>query len=125
MKIIQHLSEHKLFKVLAVIWTITILYLCLSDSPNVPNFKLPFKDKIVHFSFYFMFVFLWVKSFENKTFKKGLIVLFLAILLGISIEFLQENFTVHRTYDNYDILANTLGGLFSFLLVIKFHLIKN
>lgn len=72
-----------------------------------------------------MFVFLWVKSIENKTFKKGLIVFFLAILLGISIEFLQENFTVHRTYDNYDILANTLGGLLSFLLVIKFHLIKN
>jgi len=95
------------------------------DAPNVPIINIPFKDKIVHFSFYFIFVFLWVKSIENKTFKKSLIVLLLAILLGICIEFLQENCTAHRTYDNYDILANSIGGFLSFLFVNKLLQIKN
>ena len=48
------------------------------------------------------------------------LILFLALILGITIEFLQENFTQNRTFDWYDILANSLGALASFIYVKKF-----
>ena len=94
-----------------------MIYLCLIEAPKVPRFQIPFKDKIVHFGFYFGFVYLWVKSFKNTSFTKSLLVLILGILLGIIIEFLQENFTKSRAFDSYDILAKSIGALLSFIFV--------
>ena len=99
--------------------------MCLDDSPNVPKINFQYKDKVVHFIFYFVFVFFWTKSLKNKNLSYLLIILFLAVITGITIEFLQENFTIHRTFDWYDILANFLGALASFICVKKFYAIKN
>ena len=49
----------------------------------------------------------------------------MAVILGIAIEFLQENFTHNRTFDWYDILANSIGAIVSFIYVKKFYAIKN
>jgi VanZ family protein len=116
--------EHNLYKFFAISWTLIILYLCLDDAPNVPNFNFPNKDKLVHFIFYFVFVFIWSKSIIHKDLKKVLLILGFAIFLGCTIEVLQENFTLHRSFDWYDILANTIGAMVSFILVIKFYQIK-
>lgn len=125
MKHTLNLLEHKLFKVLAVSWTFLIFYFCLQESPNVPKFSLPNKDKVVHFIFYFVFVYLWTKSLKNKNWKAIVIVLVLALVIGITIEFLQENLTQNRTFDGYDILANSIGAITSFFYVKKFYAIKN
>ncbi len=116
---------HNLFKILAFLWTLLIFYLCLDDSPNVPKINIQYKDKVVHFIFYFVFVYFWTKSIKNKNLNYLLMVLFLAITTGITIEFLQENYTSHRTFDWYDILANTLGAIACFIYVKKFYAIKN
>lgn len=120
MKIIQHLSEHNLYKVLAVFWTIIIFYFCLEEAPKVPKITFQYKDKVVHFIFYFTFVLLWTKSLKYKPLKHVLMVLFLGIIMGITIELLQENFTLNRTFDWFDILANTIGAVASFTYVKKF-----
>ena len=120
MKITQHLSGHNLFRVVALLWTIAMIYLCLIESVKVPKFQIPFRDKIVHFSFYFGFMYLWARSFKNTSFTKNLQDLILGILLGITIEFLQDNFTKTRAFDIYDILANTIGALIGFIFVNKF-----
>ncbi len=125
MKITQHLLEHNLYKIFAVIWTLLIVYLCLDDAPNVPNISFPNKDKLVHFIFYFIFVFSWIKSKKNSTFDYLLVILCLGLLLGILIEVLQENFTKNRTFDWFDILANSIGAFASFFLIKKFYKIKN
>jgi VanZ family protein len=117
--------EYKLFKILAFFWTLLIFYLCLDDSPSIPKINFQYKDKVVHFIFYFVFVYFWTKSLKNKTFNFVIIILFLAIITGITIEFLQENFTNHRTFDWYDILANSVGAVASFIYVKKFYVIKN
>lgn len=119
-KLTQHLSEHNLYKIFAVSWTILIFYLCLEESPKVPNIPFEYKDKVVHFTFYLIFVFLWTKSLPYKSLQHLVRVLFLAIAIGILIEVLQENFTLHRTFDWLDILANTLGAITSFTYVKKF-----
>lgn len=99
--------------------------MCLDDSPNVPKITFQYKDKVVHFIFYFVFVYFWAKSLKNIRFNYTVIILVLALLLGITIEFLQENFTINRTFDWYDILANSLGAIASFMFVNKCCTIKN
>lgn len=99
--------------------------MCLDDAPNVPNYSIPNKDKLVHFIFYFIFVFLWIKSKKNSTFNFTLIVLCSGLLLGVIIEVSQENFTKSRTFDWFDILANSIGAFASFFLTKKFYKIKN
>ena len=125
MKHTHHLLEHNLFKILAFFWTLLIFYLCLDDLPSVPKINFQYKDKVVHFIFYFGFVYFWTKSLKNISFNYILIILVLALIMGISIEFLQENFTLHRTFDWYDILANSIGAMASFIYVKKFYAIKN
>ena len=125
MKLTHHLLVHNLFRFLAFIWTLLIFYLCLDDSPNLPKFTFQYKDKVVHFIFYFLFVYFWAKSLKNKSLNYILIILFLAVSLGAIIEFMQENFTQNRTFDWYDILANSIGAIASFIYVKKFYAIKN
>lgn len=124
MKITQYLLEHNLYKIIAVFWTLLIVYLCLDDAPNIPKFTFHYKDKIVHFIFYFVFVYFWTKSLKNKNENSIVIILFFALVIGVSIEFLQENFTDNRTFDWYDILANSIGAIASFMYVKKFNAIK-
>lgn len=72
------------------------------------------KDKIVHFIFYFLFVYLWSKAFNNK---KNFLILCIAISYGIIIEILQEVVTQSRNFDYFDILANTIGAVTAFFIL--------
>lgn len=121
MKLTRLLSELNFYKIFAFIWTGIIFYLCLDDAPNVPKLSFPFKDKVVHFIFYFVWVFTWSKSIRNSAIKLYVVILIGAILMGICIEFMQENCTMHRTFDYYDILANTLGALSAFIFFVTFY----
>jgi VanZ family protein len=124
-KITRHLSEHNLFKTIAVIWTLLIFYLCLNDASDLPTVSIKNIDKIIHFVFYFVFVFLWIKSIKPISMYYFLIVVVIAIIIGISIEFLQEKFTQNRIFDWYDIIANSLGAITSFILVKSSQSIQN
>ncbi|VXB16513.1 conserved membrane hypothetical protein [Flavobacterium sp. 9AF] len=118
MKITQHLLERKFFY-LAITWTAIVAYLCLISisSKSVALLEVPFKDKIVHFIFYFLLYFFWIKALKkNKIVTQFKIVLIL-ILYGIIIEVLQEIFTSDRQGDFFDVLANSLGALTSFVFL--------
>lgn len=114
MKITQLLSELK-FVLLAVAWTVLITVLSLISFERTPSFmlQLPFKDKIVHFIFYFVFVVLWCFGL-HKTDK--IKILLIAIVYGIIIEILQYVLTENRTADFYDVLANSLGAFLAFFV---------
>ncbi|MES2864525.1 MAG: VanZ family protein [Bacteroidota bacterium] len=116
---------HNLFRILAFSWTILIFYFCLEEAPSVPKFTFQYKDKVVHFIFYFILVYFWTKSLKSIRLNYIQIILISAIVLGITIEVMQESFTVNRTFDWYDILANSIGALASFIYVNKFCTIKN
>ena len=125
MKSTQHLLGHNFYKILAIFWTFLIFYLCLNDIQGISTFHIENIDKLVHFGFYFVFVFLWFKSIKKVTFYYVLFVFFIALALGICIEILQENFTKNRAFDWFDILANTLGTLTSLILVSIYYTLHN
>lgn len=110
----------------AFFWTFLILVLSLKNPTKLPNISITNIDKIVHFMFYFVFVFLWYRYlvFSQKTATSSKIVLVLtSVALGALIEWAQGYFTQTRQADWYDIIANTIGSLvgiyFSYLFFRK------
>ncbi|NHN27479.1 hypothetical protein FIA58_017505 [Flavobacterium jejuense] len=117
MKITQHLSERK-FLYFAFFWSIFIGYICLITIKKTPTLvSIPFKDKIAHFSFYFILFYLWKKALNVKEIKSQLKIVLMAVLYGIIIEVLQGIFTSDRHADIFDALANTLGAVSAFVFL--------
>lgn len=115
---IKTLLAHKnLWLTIAIIWTDIIFYLCLIDSSELPSLKIKINnfDKVVHFSFHFIFTIFWLIYSNitfNKSFKNKIInVIVLSFFTGVLIEVLQGCFTTSRKADVLDVLANTTGAI--------------
>lgn len=112
---------------LAVLWTCIILFLSLKNPSGEQRFSFPNADKIVHFTFYFMFVVLWfrylvlIKKIEAGNKMK---LVFVAILLGILVELAQKYFTTTRQCDIWDVVANSTGAFMGILVSIRFFRLK-
>lgn len=113
------------YTILACLWVVIITFLSLYNLNDVPsvNVNIPNKDKIAHFMFYFVFVFLWYKAFLESTKKLTYIVL-IAIIYGIVIEVLQRAITVSRQADFYDVVANVSGVLLATFIIRKKNISK-
>ena len=90
---------------------------------KISFFDVPYKDKYVHFSFYFVMVVLWVLSLNPVYPKKRrlrLMVFSFAVVYGIFIEICQGLFTNGRSADILDVLANSAGAALAVLLLWLF-----
>lgn len=101
------------FLILAIFWTAVITWLSLVSFEKVPSvsISIPGKDKTVHFIFYFFFVVLWAKGLNARTKKQQLSILLVAVIYGIIIEVFQDVFTLTRTADALDVVANSIGAI--------------
>lgn len=107
--------ERKYF-VIAILWVAVITFLSLNSLSGAPSINIPNKDKVVHFIFYFVFVFIWYKAFLDR--QKYLIAITIcAIIYGIIIEILQNTVTLNRSADILDVVANATGALTAFYAV--------
>lgn len=104
----------------AVIWLVVITVMCLMPANNFNEFEefpIPYKDKIVHFTFYFVLVLLWNYAFNKKqNIKVRLLIFTSAVFYGVVIELCQKLFTVTRSPDVTDALVNTFGALLGTIL---------
>lgn len=108
----------KIIFLLAILWTLVVTYLSLATFDDISSdIKVPFKDKLVHFTFYMMFVILWSLFFRES--KYNYKILFAAIGYGIAMEICQKLFTTTRTADILDVLANTTGAIVGLLIITK------
>lgn len=107
----------------AILWTILIFILCTIPSKDIP---LPssLNDKSKHFIAFAGFTFFWL--FQSSRYW---LILIIAVLYGIGIEFWQaalpESF--HRGFEWYDALADSIGGVvgyFIYLIYKKINLLK-
>jgi VanZ family protein len=107
---------------LVLLYTIAIIIISLIPIPNLPlpEFNLLQPDKLFHFLMYFVMFLGWKKSNffkEDKYFIKSLVIVF---LVGLFTEFLQGTEYIERYYELADLLANSIGILFSYLIFVLY-----
>lgn len=104
----------------AILWTILIFILCTIPSKHIP---LPssLSDKSNHLIAFGGFTFFWL--FQSS---KAWLILLIAVLYGIAIEFWQATLpeSFHRGFEWYDVIADAIGSLTGFLLYLIFQKLK-
>ena len=108
-------------------YTALIIIVSLVPIPNLslPKFNLLQPDKLFHFITSFVMFLGWK---ESKIFKKDrfyLKCLLIVFLVGLFIEILQGTRFIKRYFELADLLANSLGILFSYLIFVLYPLKKN
>lgn len=101
----------------SIVWT-SVIFLLLSMSTDglggngllgIPGF-----DKVIHFSLFAVFVFLWGSYYSiNKKYAPSrvlFILIFLASAYGLGMEYYQRYFT-NRSFSLWDALADTIGSI--------------
>lgn len=105
----------------SILWALLILYLSLAnlnDNELVKELFFPYSDKIAHIGVYAIFTFLLMSEYKMK--KKQLLPLFIAIVYGVLMEFLQYALTTYRSLELFDILANTIGAFAAWYIYKKY-----
>ena len=111
--------ERKYYIILTALWVVFITILSLVSFNNNTLTSVKNSDKVVHFFFYFVLTLLLLKSFNDKSKYKYLIIIILTTSYGIVIEILQNEFTLTRKADFYDVIAN-ITGIISAVLLNKY-----
>ena len=113
---------NKNFLWLSLIYTLLIFFISLTPLPNIiiPDFNLFQPDKLVHFIIYFIMLYLWLKSNSVKENKFRLKSLILVLFISFFIETLQGTSFIKRHYELADLIANSFGILFSYIVFVLY-----
>ena len=107
------------------LYSVILLVLSLVNVSSFPKLNSSFDDKIKHFIAYFIFGICWGIYFKISNYSKFLVKVFLfGLTFGLIIEVLQYSLTTYRSFDIYDVLANSLGVLMSLFILRSNRLIK-
>ena len=105
----------------ALIWTFSILLLCLEPANDLPKIEINNIDKFAHFLFHFVFFILWYFYLNSNTkiinYKTPVILFFVSLVFGILIEWSQKVFTTSRNGDILDVISN-ISGAFTALVIL-------
>ncbi|GET20551.1 VanZ family protein [Prolixibacter denitrificans] len=106
-------------------WFIVILYLTLTPAGDIPKLSLlsiPYFDKVVHFTMYFVMSMLLAGYFHQfKKYSNQKILLINALLLifiGGLLEILQYELPINRDCSWGDFAANTTGAITGTLIYL-------
>jgi len=109
----------KVYLLAGLFWTCFIVYACLAEASTIPKtsfFNIPNRDKVAHFTFYFVFSLIWFffstkKNTDRKTKRRtGIVIFTIATFFGGGIELCQYYFTSSRSAEWADFIANSLGS---------------
>jgi VanZ family protein len=120
------LRNKKLMMVLAIAWTILIFIGCSLPGKDLPPISVfDHFDKIVHFTFFFVFAILWLLAFSPaggglRGWKFPFFLILTCFAYGFFLEWYQINFVPGRAWDVWDGFADGVGGIFGVLFFKKF-----
>jgi VanZ family protein len=107
-----------------IAWFCTSFYLFTLPGNRLPKFTWFDKiygDKIVHVGIFALLIALFLMPFLHHPPKKikriALLLALCGIIYGTAIEFIQGNFIPNRSFDVWDIVADTAGSFIPFLLL--------
>jgi len=113
-----------------LIWLIisaVLLVLPGNDLPHNRYFDIPFFDKYVHFTMFFMLTALFSFPFISLCTEKSVIkswftkISLFVIVYGILMEFVQKFMAIDRSFDLIDILFDSLGSVAGLLTVSYYY----
>jgi len=112
---------------IALTITVSIIFLSLVNTKQLPETSVKVSDKILHAFAYLVLFWSWMAVFRKTTSIKTAILLFLVLVsFGILLEILQGVLTDYRTADWRDGIANTTGLLLGFISFKPIHrILKN
>jgi VanZ family protein len=116
--IIKYLKNHQNVSILlALFWTIGIIIGCSLPGRDLPSISVfDHFDKVVHFTFFAVFFILWYIVFYKKSNIHIKLIAFSAFF-GFAIEFYQLTCVEGRSFDIWDGVADTIGGIIGWLLI--------
>jgi VanZ family protein len=129
-KLIKLLLTSQLLLPAAILCTVSILVLSISDISSLPKLQISYEDKLYHFVAYFVLNSIWLIALLKKNgyqLRNILLIPFSIVVFGIIIEIIQGSLTDSRAFDIFDILANSIAvvvSFFCFMLVKKSFLKK-
>ncbi len=111
-----------------VFWTLLIIFLLIIPGSGLPPvskwWKFEGYDKVIHFLMFASFVVVWSWHYgyikANNPHKWRLWVLcftMISIILGVVMEYVQRDYIPNRSFDVYDIVADTAGAVVAAILV--------
>jgi VanZ family protein len=120
MPLIKKLSEPKTLLSIGIIYTLLITIILLVPSSEIPRIKVSSIDKIAHVLIHGFLSLIWLcYRFSGDKYhisvKNVFVVLFMCFSYGVVIEAAQHWFTLTRSFDLFDIVANGFGSLFGLL----------
>jgi VanZ family protein len=68
-------------------------------------------DKFVHFCIFSGLLFLWRSAFDLKLANYTVVIFLAALLYGFLVEVIQLEWIPNRSFDLYDVVADSLGSL--------------
>ena len=108
-----------------VIWLALIcygLFLPVNNLPMKSFLNIPYFDKMVHFSLFFVLCILFYRPFKLLNLKQYIWAPLFAIALSGLLEFIQHSISSSRHTDIFDFAANTTGVMVS---VLFYHFFVN
>jgi len=116
-QIIEYRIKHpRFFGVLAIIWFLIMIYLLLFPSKDLPKVPLfPNMDKLIHFTLYFVFTFLSLFASSIKKSRNIPWIIVLMFVICVTTEILQRIMPYGRSFDYYDMMANSFGIIIGLL----------
>ena len=107
-------TNRKIALSLAVLWTLIIIVGVSMPGRDLPKVNLfDHFDKVVHFTFFFVFFILWKMVFVPFE-KSSRIIILIAIAFGFGIEYYQLNCVAGRGFDIWDGIWDSLGAIAGF-----------
>ncbi len=120
---IKKLLGHKYFFVPVVLSTGVITWASLARFTSPIGFDVKGSDKIAHCIAYFIFTMVWFLFFffrkkEKQNFVRGITkAMIICFLYGFLMESMQFLLTSYRSFEWYDVMANTSGIIFAVLFL--------
>jgi VanZ family protein len=110
------LHNRRLMLVLAIAWTVLIFVGCSLPGRDLPPVHVfDHFDKVVHFTFFFVFSIAWLfvldKSNCGSNIQLLVFIISLSFIYGFALEWYQINFVPGRAWDVWDGISDGVGGI--------------
>ena len=107
---------------LSLIWILFSIYLFFLNINISEYSSIPFNDKFVHFTIFFVMTYLLLRTLRvsnlNYNFRSKIILLLSLLVFSFLIEYFQ-NLTNYRSFELNDIFFNILGIFVCYFVKIK------